>query len=335
MKIFKALRVGDPHVTVGNLKESQDLMNFILQTAKQNQVDWVEFLGDLFHTHAVVRSEVLNFWVLSFNEFAKAEIPVRALVGNHDQVGDREREYIHALIPFKDFPYLTIIDRPMVPGPSKIAYLPYMADCEEFIKEENILKKMHETEVLVCHQTFQGSTFENGFYAEDGIDLSLLLHNHVISGHIHKAQQIGKCDYPGTAKWDKATDAGSDKGIWLYEHEGDTGKIVSKKFISTANVVTPIYRIILKEGEEEIELPPNARIALELHGQTAWITKMKKKYKGSASIRAIPVDRKTAKVDNSKLLSLKDFAMSSFNPIAGVTKEDVINYIEVLNGSAS
>lgn len=326
--MYKILRVGDPHVTVGNIEESRALMDFVLKTAIEKQVRWVEFLGDLFHTHAVVRSEVLDFWSVVFTKFAMAKIPMRVIVGNHDQVGDKERESVHALVPFKNYPYLTIIDNCFIAEP--FSYLPYMADEEKFFEAA---EKMREAKVLICHQTFQGSTFENGFFATDGIDIARVPQDIVISGHIHKQQKIGKCTYPGTAKWDKATDAGSDKGIWFYEHAED-GSILVEEFITTREIVTPIYRIIIKEGEEEIDLP-DGRIALELHGTTTWLTKMKKKYKGKASIRAVPVDRKTAKVDNSKLLSIEDFAMTAFQPIAGVTKEDVVNYIRGINGTGS
>jgi hypothetical protein len=330
---MKVLRVGDPHVTVSNLEESLRLMDFVIKTAIERKVDWVEFLGDLFHTHAVVRSEVLSFWSKVFTEFAEAKIPVRVIVGNHDQVGDRERENVHALIPFKSYSYITIIDEPVACG--KIAYVPYRANREQFVEEANHIKNFHDTTVLICHQTFQGSTFENGFYAEDGIDLALLQHETIISGHIHKSQQIGKCFYPGTAKWDKATDAGSEKGIWLYEHEPEHGTILSKEFITTKDVVTAIYKVVLKEGDIELEFPENARIALELHGSSAWIATMKKKYKNKASIRAIPIDRKTVKVDGSKLLSIEDFARNSFNPIEGVSREDVVTYIRSLNANGS
>jgi DNA repair exonuclease SbcCD nuclease subunit len=332
--MYKILRVGDPHVTVTNLAESRELMKFVIKNAKERNCRHVELLGDLFHTHAVVRSEILNFWTEIFGLFAAAEMPVKCLVGNHDQIGDRERENVHALIPFKNFPYVTVIDIPMVPGPSCIAYLPYMADKDKFVEAANRLFDFEETTVLVCHQTFQGSTFENGFYAEDGIDLSLLKHKQIISGHIHKMQKIGKCFYPGTAKWDKATDAGQDKGIWFFEH-AENGDIITEEFITTKDIVTPIYRYVIKEGEPEPDISATARVAIELHGSSAWIVTMKKKYKNKASIRAIPIDRKTVKMDSSKLLSIEDFARNSFNPIEGVSRDDVVTYIRSLDAAAN
>lgn len=330
--MYKVLRIGDPHVTVANLEESKKLMDFIILTAKEKQVNWIEFLGDLFHTHAVVRSEVLAFWKETFQQLAKEQIETRVLVGNHDQIGDKEREYIHALVPFQNYPYIKICDKLLVFGP--FMYCAYTSDEREFLKRTDSKVWGDEGKVLICHQTFQGCSFENGFYAEDGFDISLVSQKTVISGHIHKTQQIGKCFYPGTAKWDKATDAGSDKGIWYFEHDKE-GSILSKEFISTKNVVTPIFKYIINEGDEEIDIPEGTRSAIELRGQSSWISKMKKKYKGKGSIRAIPLDRKFAKADNSKLPSLDDY-INSFLTITDTTisKEEIIGYIRGLNESS-
>lgn len=323
--MYRILRVGDPHVTVSNLEESRKLMNFVIQTAKDQKVNWIEFLGDLFHTHAVVRAEVLNFWKETFDQLGDAEIETRVLVGNHDQIGDKERENVHALLPFKGYPFIRIIDKVFLAGP--FVYSAYTASEETFLARIDMARNGPEgTGVVICHQTFVGCQFENGFYAPEGFDLSKIQQKHVISGHIHKQQQIGKCDYPGTAKWDKATDAGQDKGIWIYNHEKD-GTITSKEFFTTKDVVTPIFQMVLHEGDPEPELPENARIALELVGQSAWIAKMKKKYKGKASIRGKPADRKTVAVDQSKLLNINEFILANFQPIEGISKEDIVNYI--------
>lgn len=324
MDKIKILRVGDSHATIANLSDSEKLMDFIFKTAKEQKVDRIELMGDLFHTHSIIRSEIMDYWYRFFKRVSDEEILTIALVGNHDQIGDNEREHIHALTPFKNYPYLIIVDKLLIKGP--FAYIASRHSEEEFLQLAN-QAFVDECKVLMCHQTFQGCTFENGFYAENGFDLSKVPMPIVISGHIHKAQFMGKCDYIGTPKWDIATDAGQDKGIYVFTHDKNTGNVLSREFFSTKDIVTPIYSVKIVEGDEEPIIPTKGRIAFELVGQAAWVTKMKKKLKGKGSIRAKITDRKNVSVDQGKLLSIDEFVLKNFNPIVGVTKEDVVSYI--------
>lgn len=330
---MKILRVGDPHVMVSNLSDAEKLMDFIIETAIKEKVTTIEFLGDLFHTHAILRVEVVDFWKRVFNRIQAAFIECRVLVGNHDQPGSKEKEQImNALNIFEQDVFNTekfalryIINKPMVIG--GIAYIPYMSDKEEFLGACEELYSEGATKLLVAHQTFTGATYENGFYAEDGIDPALVPQEYILSGHIHKQQEIGKCFYQGTPKWDTMSDANEDKGIWIYTHNKDMS-IKSKKFISTKNVVTPIYKYTIKEGEEDkIRLKKNAKNYIELVGKAAWITKVKKKYKGKANIKAKPTDRKREFIDKNSILSINQYLMEEFEVINGIDKKDVSEYL--------
>jgi len=126
------------------------------------------------------------------------------------------------------------------------------------------------------------------------------------------------------------SDANTDKGIWIYNHEED-GAIIDKQFISTKDVVTPIYKIVINEGDEEPKLTPNARNYLEFRGKTAWITKMKKKYKGKAVIKAIPQDRKRVMLSDGHIIGFTDFLANHFEPIDGVTKDSINGYLRSLD----
>lgn len=331
---MKILRVGDPHVMVSNLKDSQALLDYVLKLAIEQEVDVVEFLGDLFHTHAVMRVEVVDFWKKNFQKIKDAQFNCRVLVGNHDQPGSKEKEQVmNALNIFEDSVeeggWRTIINKPKVMD--GIAYIPYMSDKNAFLKASAELYDQGATKLLVAHQTFTGAKYDNGFFAEDGIEPDLVSQDAIISGHIHKSQQIGKCEYPGTAKWDTMSDANQNKGLTVYIHNKD-GSVKSKEFFSTAEVVSPIYKFTFNEGEEEPVLDENARNYVELVGKTAWITKMKKKYKGLVNIKARPTDRKSVKIDSKELLTIQDYLDKHFELIDGVGKEDVKKYLETING---
>src|SRR4051812_35415302 len=96
---MKIIRVGDPHVKINNLEDSRKLMDFVLQKANELQPDRIELLGDLFHNHAVVRIEVLNFWDNVLTQLSNSFQTV-VLVGNHDQTGDYASQQ-HALSTLK------------------------------------------------------------------------------------------------------------------------------------------------------------------------------------------------------------------------------------------
>lgn len=311
-------------------------MDFVITTAVNRGVPTIEFLGDLFHTHAVLRVEVIDFWRKVFDKIQEADIGCVVLVGNHDQPGSKEKEQeMNALDIFNTStvsPHASnsriIANKPMIIN--GIGYIPYMSDKEAFLKAAQDLYDQGATKCLVAHQTFTGAQYENGFFADDSIDPALVPQEQIISGHIHKTQQLGKCFYPGTPKWDTMADANQDKGIWIFTHDED-GLIASQntQFISTKDVVTPITSYVVKEGEEIPELNPDARNYVVLEGKSAWITKVKKELKGLAQIKLKPTDtRNSATVD--KNLTLDHYLEKQFKPIETVTRDDIKTYLRNL-----
>lgn len=320
---MKVLRCGDPHITVRNLEESTRLIEFIREQAEKHDVERIEFLGDLMHTHAVLRVEVVDFWMKAFKKLSYKRHIV-ALVGNHDQPGSKEKEQeMNGLNIFNalndDYTHIDIINKPCQIG--GIAYIPYMSDKEAFIAAAHDIYNKGAKKLLVAHQNFTVSLYS------DLIDQDLVPQEAIITGHIHEQKQVGKTFQVGTPKWDTLTDANEEKGIWIYEHNDD-GSVKSKEFISTKDVVTPITKLTFKEGDEEIILNPKARNYLELIGSSSWIVQMKKKYKGQAAITGRPSDRKNVNINKDKVFSMFDFLDTSFKPIAGVSKEDIKKYLE-------
>lgn len=318
--MIKILRVGDPHITVRNLEDSEKLMGFILEKAIENKVDSIEFLGDLMHTHAVIRVEVLDFWQRHFKKLTNNGFSVLALVGNHDQPGSKEKEQLmNALNAFKGIEDVTIVNTPMVID--SIGYVPYYSDEGEFLKAVSDLHYNGAVKTLVAHQNFTIPLYSDMFNPE------LVPQEHIITGHIHEQKQMGKVFQVGTPKWDTLSDANESKGIWIYDH-GDDGSVKAKQFISTRDVVTVIEKHTIKEGDPEPTLIAGAKNYVELIGSTAWINEMKKKYKGLASIKARPSDRKASSANKEKAQSVYEFLNAAFQPIEGVKKEDIEQYLK-------
>jgi predicted phosphodiesterase len=300
---LRFLRIGDPHVKPSNLEESHKIMGMACELATRHGANRIEILGDLFHTHAIVRLEVLEFWKHWFDILTELHfndgIETVVLVGNHDMSGDRYSAG-HAMRVFPATKYSPkIIDRPTTLG--IYGYLPFRHNREDFIVDVQQLASSG-AKTLVCHQSITGCTFENGYYDPHGIDPGDIPFSLVISGHIHKWQTFSSGEktiiYPGTPRWDSASDANERKGLSLYEHDEITGAIVSTEFFSTAKVCRPIINLIWQQGELITPIPSgNIQAHIELIGTSAWVKEQKELLKGSsASIKATITDARLVRM---------------------------------------
>jgi DNA repair exonuclease SbcCD nuclease subunit len=115
--------------------------------------------------------------------------------------------------PFKAIPNVTIVDSPMFIG--GIFYMPFLRDNSEFAAYLSGVPKGH---VVFCHQSFNGATFDNGFFDPHGADPKCAEHlGAVICGHIHKKQILGNIYYPGTPFQHSFGEAGQEKSIVMLD----------------------------------------------------------------------------------------------------------------------
>lgn len=319
---MKILRVGDPHIRPQNVEEANALMEFVKTIAVNAKVDRLEILGDLFHTHAVIRLEVLLFWN-RWLEVLSDIVETVVLVGNHDMPGHYANDG-HSLTVFKRIQNgrLKIIDKPTAIG--QFVYCPYIHDEQEFLAAVHAIDGS-ETKVLVCHAEFSGSQYDNGFYSPKGFNPDNVRYKSIITGHIHKEQIIanGKVDMPGTPKWDTASDANERKGIWLYEHDVD-GRVLQRDLISTEKVCTPIVSVTWNEGEDAPAIPENAKVHIELIGSSAWVTKQKTSLKGKMSIKTKITDKKRNTASRKAGNSLAGFILNTYS--TDMSRQSLVDY---------
>ena len=119
------------------------------------------------------------------------------------------------------------------------------------------------------------------------------------------------------------------EGVWVFEHYEDTGNVKSKEFFSTERVAMPISSYHIKEGDDLPVLAANARNYVVLEGKSAWITKIKKKYKEIAHIKVKPTDRINS-VNRDYALNMDNFLEKEFEPVAGVTKEEIKEFLKAV-----
>ncbi len=324
---MKTLCCGDPHVKPNNLEESEALMGFVLAKAHELKVNRLEILGDLWDTHSIVRLEVTEFWDRWFTTFSVLTLfKTLVLVGNHDMTGSYSSNY-SALHPFlslenKNF---KIVHEPYLDG--LYGYLPYIHSNEKFIEEANKLAEKGAT-VLVSHPNYEGAVYDNGSAVSNGVSVSSLDPRflHLRGGHIHTELELGKIWYTGNPRWLTKSCANKKKGIWLVTHDDDTGAILSKEFISTESVCTPIVSLVWKEGEEQPEVPKNARVDIELVGSSDWVSKVKKDLVGVSVSSKITDTKKSRERKSGK--SLYEFLSHHYQTDK---REKILKYLGDLN----
>jgi predicted phosphodiesterase len=267
----KVLLVGDYHAHQGELDDCRSLMEFVRETANKNSVDTVFFTGDLFHNHSIVHIDVMKFWHDSFLQLKKEDgFKVIALVGNHDKANDATNQAT-SLLPYKDL--VLLVDKPMVID--GVLYTPYCHDEDEFL---GICNRNKETSphIVMCHQTFLGATYENGFYAKDGFDSEKVPQSTIVSGHIHGGHRFGKVWYPGSPRWRTLSDANQDKRLWLLEIEN--GNLVSKEPVPTADACTRIWHTTDSIAYPCLETY-TGKVTVDVTGDAGYIEKRRKELK--------------------------------------------------------
>jgi hypothetical protein len=288
--------MGDPHIKPSNIDESDALVQFVIDRALEHKINILNILGDLWDTHSVVNLRVTEFWEGWFNILRNHhEFRTIILVGNHDLTGDYSSNYsaLHPFLPLENKNF-KIVAHPHLEG--LYGYLPYIHDNNKFVEYANHLADKG-AKVLISHPNFEGAVYDNGSPLSGGISDNSLDPRflHLIGGHIHTERSYGRVWYTGNPRWLNKSCSNKDKGVWLVDHDDITGAILSKKFISTESVCQRIVSLTWKEGEDRPIIPAFAKVDVELHGSSDWVSKQKLELKGLVSLSSKITDTKKSK----------------------------------------
>jgi DNA repair exonuclease SbcCD nuclease subunit len=288
------LYVGDPHATISELPDLERLMALICQVARDKKPDGVVFLGDQYHHHGIVHLEVVDFWMRAIDQL-KLLTKVYLMVGNHDKPGNGRSDIHSMMIHAGDVTRrVHVIDKPRVfeeiPG---TVFIPHMDSGKAFVEA---CKDFLTVPLVVCHQTFDGSRYENGFYAKDGIDPNLVPQEMILSGHIHAPQRFGKVWYVGAPRWRTSADANTERHLWLMSQA--QGSMLCKAKFDTGEVCRRI--IDLEEVEtgglvwENYDTKKDD-VRLTLKGPEFWLKPYAKmRAEQGFKVRTICTDKSTA-----------------------------------------
>lgn len=263
--------VGDMHAVQDELDECAAVVNLAREKARETGDRTIVFLGDQTDGHDILRLRVMDFWRQQTRNMVHDGNEVIYMVGNHDMhvsgVGASAMEFLRGIY---DVDMLSlkatgprIVDKPMaIDG---FIFMPFVRDQAEFLRlaQENSGPSF---KVLICHQTFNGAMYDNGFPAHDGIDLDSVPFERIISGHIHTPMTIGKLTYIGSPRWRTANDANVEKAIVQLNAAGD----ITQRF-DTSVCCRKIVSMDVYQDTVVPEFPPNADVRLALRGPREWV----------------------------------------------------------------
>lgn len=293
--------IGDVHVRPEDLDDCENLMKGVLETLGDHHlVDEVWLLGDLHHTHAWTHVDVQAFWKKWLGILSEL-VHVNVVLGNHDMAPSGN----HAALWYEDaFEDVTVMDDVCSHPIFDVA--PYMSK-EDFLAE--VVNGQPTGNILVCHQTFAGAQFENGFYAPEGVAPSAMPYKHIISGHIHEPQTLEapgvKIHYVGSPRWISLNDANSERFIHLVWVENDeiteiekipTGqwcKRILRVEVTPASAVTErALDITCKSTDDEYHF--------DLRGPKSWCEDLARLYSRYGRVRTFPEQNHVVHVRESE-----------------------------------
>ena len=114
MKAIKQLVIGDVHLKQNNLDVAEQLFKLIDESLLKHYPDKLVFLGDIYDTKAIIRSEAQNFLIekLLAIQSKYPKMPIIIIVGNHDLEHLATNE--NALRPLDLIQNVKVVDRFLV-----------------------------------------------------------------------------------------------------------------------------------------------------------------------------------------------------------------------------
>jgi hypothetical protein len=208
------LVIGDMHLKIASLETGKQFLGWIHTLVMKHKPALVVNLGDTFDSHSVLRSELLGEYgkhvvqVCNSQQATQEQTVYVHVLGNHEFYKPNSSEY-HALQSLKglhDDYYVADTDDAV--NCWGMSFIPYHPDPATFPKQLG--------EICFAHQAFIGADFGQ-YRPEVGVDMDSVSSELIVSGHIHKGQQVGKVIYPGSPFARGVDDVDQTKGIYLLD----------------------------------------------------------------------------------------------------------------------
>jgi DNA repair exonuclease SbcCD nuclease subunit len=272
----RILCVGDLHVHVTNLEETQLLTENILTIAVETRPDLIVVLGDILDTNNVVRTEALGLAVDLLGRLSEVA-PLLVLVGNHDVPGPLVflskthafsflKRWTGTKTPAVVFPSGTgvqLVDSTPVAfyvGDKKFCACPYVPP-ERFREALSLCEGWQDSTAIFCHQEILGCDLGQGY--ESKVTDNWTKEDPVlISGHIHRHQTLldGNVLYVGSAR-QVVISEDYYKTISLITF----GSGVIEQRFSTGLPPRAHFKVFARDVDS-LDLPESGRVKIEITG---------------------------------------------------------------------
>lgn len=285
---MKILVIGDPHIKVGNILESEQLIERLVTIAEAEKPQLIVVAGDILDK--MDQAEV-NCHVTSTNLLRRLYRigNLLVLIGNHDlSKNDAFLSNKHFFTQLYEWPNTMIADtqcKVFKLDDVIIAAVPYVANgrFEEALKS-NPDYNPETVNVIFAHQQFIGCNM-NGIISTIGdtwSDQKPL----VVSGHIHQHQYHNGVIYVGTPRQSSFRDT-YDKTVSVFEFFKDkpqTDSILSNGIYVTERRIAVGLPTRIKQTITASQVltwipPPNCIIRLEITGTHSEIAAVQEHYK--------------------------------------------------------
>lgn len=273
------LCIGDQHFMDKSLPICNILVEKIYSHLSQNKYDFVVLLGDLLHSHEVLKLFPHNLATRFLKKLASM-IPTYLLIGNHDILNNSMfQTENHPFIALEDYPNLIIINKAKyIQIKDKnyffVPYTPngrfYEALLTTSSSEQQLLERFKTTTAIFGHQEFFGA--QTGAIKSTKGDVWPLDRPLVISGHIHTFEILQpNIIYTGTP-YQTSFDDSNDKTVShfiFHQNSFDHHRI---------DLQMPKKRIVKINASEleDFKVPTDATIKLKITGTDSEIKALMK-----------------------------------------------------------
>jgi len=188
--------------------------------AHERDIKYLLFCGDFFHTHGMVKTEVLQGAHIVLEKIKRVwGIEIVWIVGNHDQAD--KYGYIHSLDILNHYGYYADIDYLELPGLPLIHGLSYTEDETDL---KTFLEHLKPDSIVLMHQGVSGVEIgSKGFTLNEMLTPDMIPDHilHAFVGHYHDHRMINdKLTIPGAMMQHTWSDAGEERGFLVVTIEG-------------------------------------------------------------------------------------------------------------------
>ena len=313
------LCIGDPHIQVSNIPETDLLIERLINLATEKKPDLIIVLGDVLHTHERLHTIALNKAYELINNMRLIS-KTYVLVGNHDMINNQVfLTENHWLSGMKEWENTVIVDKVLfetIKG-EKFVFVPYVPPGRFQEALHTIGSEWNDSSCIFAHQEFSGCKM-GAIISVEG-DKWPVTYPHVVSGHIH-SRQIPQENVYYTGSAMQHAFGESEKNIIAYL------TFQNKNYNrDEIDLQLPRKKIVYMDVEDvdNYEVPQTEdtlKVTLSGNYDQFKALKKTKKYKNllDKGVKVIFKPKKIKKEDENKISSEKDETVSSdFKTILG------------------